>query len=79
MLGNATEWCFDEYDDYPLQMDKVFDDMPPTQPVEATGHRVMRGGAFITRPRFVRSALRDNNEPATRFNSVGLRPARTYR
>ena len=34
MLGNALEWCFDRYGDYPAQKDKVFEDTPSTQPVE---------------------------------------------
>jgi eukaryotic-like serine/threonine-protein kinase len=78
MLGNAMEWCFDRYSDYPEQKDKVFEDTPPTQPVEAAETRVWRGGAFLYLPSFVRSAFRDSYQPDQRNNSFGFRPARTY-
>jgi serine/threonine protein kinase/formylglycine-generating enzyme required for sulfatase activity len=79
MLGNAYEWCFDELHGNPAQKDKVFEDMPPTQPVQATGVRVLRGGAFFSRPSDVRSADRIEAQPGARVNYIGFRPARTYR
>jgi len=63
---------------YPAQKDKVFEDMPPTLPVEPTGVRVLHGGAFFSRPSDVRSADRVEAQPGTRINYDGFRPARTY-
>ena len=78
MLGNAWEWCFDRYGDYPRQKDKVFEDTPPTQPVEATDSRVLRGGGFNVGAQLVRSAYRGNLVPGLRDVTIGFRPARTY-
>jgi hypothetical protein len=78
MLGNVWEWCFDVPVDYPQQPDKVVEDMPTTQPVEAAQHRVLRGGAFVNRPVDVRSADRIDILPVNRFFYIGFRPARTY-
>ncbi len=58
MLGNAYEWCFEEYEGYASETGKVIEDSPSITPVEATGRRVLRGGAFIDRPMLVRSASR---------------------
>jgi serine/threonine protein kinase/formylglycine-generating enzyme required for sulfatase activity len=79
MLGNAWEWCFDLSEDYPQQPDKVVEDMPTVQPVEDTQRRVLRGGAFNSRPENVRSAHRVYGQPVDRNNTNGFRPARTYR
>jgi eukaryotic-like serine/threonine-protein kinase len=79
MLGNAYEWCFDELHGYPAQKDKVFEDMPPTQPVQATGVRLLRGGAFDIQPSHARSADRVEAQPGARGNHIGFRAARTYR
>ncbi len=78
MLGNVWEWCFDAFGDYPKQKDKVFEDTPTTQPVEAAKLRVLRGGTFNTHPSHVRSATRYRDQPVDRSVSLGFRPARTY-
>ncbi len=78
MLGNAFEWCFDRYGSYPEQKDKVFEDTPSTQPVDAGGSRVLRGGAFASQSVFVRSAYRYDRLPVNRSYTCGFRPARTY-
>ena len=77
-LGNAWEWVFDAYVPYPEQGSEVVEDLTNTQPLEATGRRVLRGGAFTYRPVTVRSAYRYNLQPDTRTDSYGFRPARTY-
>jgi formylglycine-generating enzyme required for sulfatase activity len=77
MLGNALEWCFDQYGDYPEQKDKVFEDIPSTQPVEDAIRRRLRGGAFYYPPSYVRSAYRYALQPDNRPGYVGFRPART--
>jgi formylglycine-generating enzyme required for sulfatase activity len=79
MLGNAFEWCFDGTNNSPEQRDKVFDDIPLTQPVEAGDSRLLRGGTFYSLPELVRSAYRSYVlQPNDRFFSFGFRPARTY-
>jgi formylglycine-generating enzyme required for sulfatase activity len=78
MHGNATEWCFDLFVDYPQRTDKVFEDTPTTQPVEAGGDRALRGGAFYYPAADIRSAYRLNGRPNDRASSLGFRPARTY-
>ena len=78
MLGNAFEWCFDRYGDFPQQMDKIFEDTPNTQPVDAAGRRVLRGGAFASQSVFVRCAYRYDRLPVNRSYTCGFRPARTY-
>ncbi len=78
MLGNVWEWCVDVSVDYPQQPDKVVEDMPTTQPVEAAQRRVLRGGAFSDRPEYVRSAYRGDDQPGDRYYNIGFRPARTF-
>ncbi len=85
MLGNVWEWCFDLSVDYPrkqtvlkLALDKVVGDVPSVQPVEDTQGRVLRGGAFNSRPENVSSAFRLTTLPVYRSNLIGFRPARTY-
>jgi eukaryotic-like serine/threonine-protein kinase len=79
MLGNAIEWCFDEFVFYPERQDKVFEDTPTTQPLQAADRRVLRGGGFNHRPSNVRSADRFSDAPPDyRFSDIGFRPARTY-
>ena len=41
------------------------------------GHRVLRGGSWYLRPRYLRSALRHRFVPANRNNGLGFRVART--
>ena len=65
MLGNAYEWCFDEPVRYPQRTNDAVEDLPTTKPVEATGRRVLRGGAFDRRPMAVRSAYRVNTSRST--------------
>jgi formylglycine-generating enzyme required for sulfatase activity len=78
MLGNAWEWCFDEYVESPKQAALVFAGAVTNQAVENRVARVLRGGAFDVHPQFVRSACRVDTAPANRDSVVGFRPARTY-
>ncbi len=77
MLGNAFEWCFDHYGSYPEQKDKIFEDTPNTQPVNAADRRVLHGGAFASGSVFVRSAYRYDRLPVNRSYTCGFRPTRT--
>ena len=76
MHGNVFEWCQDWFGDYGDE--KVVID--PTGPVSGIGFRrhVLRGGAFIYPPMFVRAANRCNFLPVSRFPVFGFRLARTY-
>jgi formylglycine-generating enzyme required for sulfatase activity len=78
MLGNAWEWCFDEYVESPKQAALVFAGAVTNRAVEDRVARVLRGGAFDVHPQFVRSACRVDTAPANRDSVVGFRPARTY-
>jgi len=78
MLGNAWEWCFDRYADYPKQAGRLVQDIPSTHPIEDEVRRVLRGGAFFHPPLNVRSANRFADPPGDRGNDFGVRPARTY-
>jgi formylglycine-generating enzyme required for sulfatase activity/tRNA A-37 threonylcarbamoyl transferase component Bud32 len=77
-LGNAMEWCFEEYVAYPVQEDKIFEDTPSTPTVKAEAHRVLRGGAYLHRTAGVRCADRYSVQPDFRGHGIGFRPARTY-
>ena len=71
MHGNVYEWCQDWYGDYDLQV--VSD---PTGPASGS-ERVLRGGAFSTRPELVRAANRYSDLPDDRSLHCGFRLART--
>lgn len=71
MHGNVVEWCQDWYGDYDLQ---VVSDPAGAAPGRC---RVLRGGAFVLQPLYVRAA---NRSSTYRFPlpSFGFRLARTY-
>lgn len=75
MLGNVWQWVEDCYrEDYRTAPNNG-------RPVWlfnqgcSTG-RVMRGGAWLFKPRFVRAAQRMRNDPLTRYNIIGFRVVR---
>jgi len=79
MHGNSYECCQERYSAYsPAQGGKVVEDAEDTQAVQDEDGRVLRGGAFYTLPRYVRSAYRVGSQPSTRDADAGFRPARTY-
>ena len=71
MLGNAWEWTCSTYDkDYGGVETKCIEK-------DATGPLAVRGGSWYYRPDWVRSALRDRGDPASRTGDLGFRLARS--
>jgi formylglycine-generating enzyme required for sulfatase activity len=75
VLGNVRELCLDRWSDqmgkYPVREGSC----------EILNHlserRCVRGGSFAGNPFELRVALRTNVEPHTRFEALGVRPARS--
>jgi formylglycine-generating enzyme required for sulfatase activity len=75
MLGNAWEWCHDEYAPYPSG---PFEDREQPGPVSVEKQRVLRGGSYFSAPRDLRSAHRAECPPQLPSGQAGLRVARTH-
>jgi formylglycine-generating enzyme required for sulfatase activity len=71
MHGNVWEWCQDWKGDYSLGL--VTD---PTGPLSGSG-RVLRGGSWLNRASYCRSAFRVSDTPSYRSSYFGFRLART--
>jgi formylglycine-generating enzyme required for sulfatase activity len=73
MHGNVREWCQDWYSEgyYAESPDR-----DPTGPKKGSD-RVIRGGCWISRAEFCRSAYRLGYEPGGRSNFLGFRVARS--
>ena len=71
MLGNVWEWCLDAYASY--------SETPTDGSAYVSGgsDRVLRGGSWYNVPRGVRSANRNYGDPASRYDFIGFRVART--
>lgn len=80
MLGNANEWCHDEYGGYRVPIaSHVFDEAASeriTSPVKATVPRVSRGGSFEHAAKDLRSAQRFASNIDNR-HFIAFRIART--
>lgn len=73
MLGNAFEWCNDEYETAHFT---ELEDNPPASPIFGGSNRVLRGGAYNFQSVGLRSAYRYFGRADTGFVN-GFRPART--
>jgi formylglycine-generating enzyme required for sulfatase activity len=71
MHGNALEWC--------QGREGIIDDEKCEEYIKESIGRVLRGGSFSNRAEYVRSADRLGARPTLRDDSVGFRPARTFR
>jgi hypothetical protein len=77
-IGNANEWCQDLAISY--SKDRAWmEDQEQVGAVSNSQSRVLRGGAYVYSPLYVRSANRYYPAPTYRTNYTGFRVARTYR
>ncbi len=72
MLGNASEWCWDGYDQFYYANTPVDD---PRGPASAGG-RVFRGGSWLNDARILRSACRNRFASQGQGSILGYRIAR---
>lgn len=70
MAGNVSEWCWDWYGAYATGKD-------PHGPESAGSSRVIRGGSWIEQADIARRANRDRFVPASKYNFIGFRQARS--
>lgn len=73
MHGNVWEWCWDVYHK------RYYQRSPGENPLGAEHgpHHVLRGGAFYSKSRDVRSARRSKDDPSREQHDVGFRLARS--
>ena len=78
MLGNLYEWCQEVARIYPPDRNgKINENIHIQLLVDDANPRLLRGGAFDSRPAYVRSAFRFGNQPSNRGTDNGFRPSRT--
>jgi serine/threonine protein kinase/formylglycine-generating enzyme required for sulfatase activity len=80
MHGNAWVWCQDVYTPDARQKGQSgLADSKDIEYIYERDNRLLRGGAFAAPPVTVRCASRLRPAPVTRYITVGVRPARTFR
>jgi formylglycine-generating enzyme required for sulfatase activity len=73
--GNVWEWCRDWFTTY----GGAVREGDGERETDERRYKVCRGGSFRNEASYARSSCRDNTVPETRFNQLGLRPARPIR
>jgi formylglycine-generating enzyme required for sulfatase activity len=73
MHGHPWQWCADWYEAEYYAKSPADDPTGPDTGVV----RVLRGGSWLLRPNFARSAARDSDYPDSRCYTTGFRVART--
>ena len=73
MSGNVSEWVWDWYDERAYAGGAATDPVGPASGSE----RVARGGGGCCDPQYARVASRGNNDPDSRYPSLGVRLVRT--
>ncbi|MHB1425376.1 MAG: protein kinase domain-containing protein [Gemmataceae bacterium] len=79
MHGNVWNWCQERYKIYPQNREIAPEDKEDMYSINTQKSRVLRGGSFLNRASYVRSAYRPFLAPANRSRGNGFRLARTYR
>jgi len=69
MAGNIWEWCSSRFQAYPYSTDGDREDL------DATGDRVLRGGAYLNESRFMRCTYRYRRLPNSQDGTTGFRVA----
>jgi formylglycine-generating enzyme required for sulfatase activity len=76
--GNAYTWCQESYKDYPTgKGEEAAEDKEDELVISPTQSRVLRGGSFLSRASYLRSATRLCYVPSYRYDDFGFRVART--
>jgi formylglycine-generating enzyme required for sulfatase activity len=80
MHGNLWNWCQETYKDYPRWIEgRTRDDVEDSLSINKEDGRVLRGGSYSQPAVNMRADDRSWFVVSTRPNSVGFRPARTFR
>jgi formylglycine-generating enzyme required for sulfatase activity len=66
MAGNVWEWTSSLYKQYPYEADD-------RENLEATGERVLRGGSFYQKAKYVRCTYRNRHRPDAKVSDYGFR------
>jgi formylglycine-generating enzyme required for sulfatase activity len=78
MHGNVAQWCHEPYWHYLRTIGRPFiDDREYVRDILDSNTLVARGGSFTFIPATARSGNRSGMRPSLRFNSSGMRVART--
>jgi len=79
MLGNAAEWCLDDYAAGPIATNSAAGmNGEGMSPVLENTPRVVRGGSYTDEPQDLRCGSRASMLPAMPAVTVGFRVARSY-